>query len=72
MKLLASGLDTIECAYYLYAAPGCKLDFSALRLQRETMLRSKQPEAAVLELGGMEFSLSPNSTKAGYSFVAFN
>lgn len=60
MKLLASGLETIECAYYMYAAPGCKLDFAALRLKREIMRESKHPEAAVLELGGTEFLLSPN------------
>ena len=72
MKLLASGLDTVECAYYLYAGPGCKLDFAALRLQREVMRASKQPEAAVLELGGMEFLLSPNGTKSGYPFVMSN
>ena len=72
MKLLASGLDTIECAYYLYAGPGCKLDFSALRLQREIMREYKQPKAAVLELGGMEFLLSPNGTKSCYPFVISN
>lgn len=31
MKLLACGLDTIECAYYLQAGADCKLDFAALR-----------------------------------------
>lgn len=72
MKLLASGLDTVECAYYLHAGPGCKLDFAALRLQREHMRESKQPEAAVLELGGMEFLLSPNGTKSGYPFFISN
>lgn len=72
MNLLASGLDTVECAYYLHAGPGCKLDFAALRLQREHMRESKQPEAAVLELGGMEFLLSPNGTKSGYPFVLSN
>ena len=72
MKLLASGLDTIECAYYLRAGPGCKLDFAAIRLQREVMRESKQPESAVLKLGDMEFLLSPNGTKSGYPFVMSN
>ena len=72
MKLLASGLDTIECAYYLRAVPGCKLDFESLRLQREVMRESKQPESAVLKLGDMEFLLSPNGTKSGYPFVMSN
>ena len=72
MKLLASGLDTIECAYYLRAVSGCKLDFEALRLQREVMRESKQPDSAVLKLGDMEFLLSPNGTKSGYPFVMSN
>ena len=72
MKLLASGLDTIECAYYLSAVPGCQLDFEALRLQREVMRESKQPESAVLKLGDMEFLLSLNGTKSGYPFVMSN
>lgn len=72
MKLFASGLGTVECAYYLHAGPGCKLDFAALRLQREHMRESKQPEASVLELGGMEFLLSRNGTKSGYPFVISN
>ena len=41
MKLLASGLGTIECARYLQACSGCKLYFAALRLQREIMRESK-------------------------------
>lgn len=72
MKLLLSGLDTIECAYYLRAGETCKLDFEALRAQREHMRQSKHPEAGVLELGGMEFLLSPNGSKSGYPFIISN
>lgn len=72
MKLLLSGLDTIECAYYLQAGPDCKLDFAALRAQKETIRQSKHPESGVLELGGMEFMLSPNGTKSGYPFLISN
>lgn len=72
MKLLLSGLDTIECAYYLRAGADCKLDFAALREQRETMRQSKHPEFGVLELGGMEFMLSPNGSKSGYPFIISN
>lgn len=72
MKLLLCGLDTIECAYYLQAGADCKLDFEALREQRETMRQSKHPEAGVLKLGGMEFLLSPNGTKSGYPFLISN
>lgn len=66
MKLLLSGLDTVECAYYLRSGCISNLDFAALRAQRETMRQSKHPDSGVLELGGVEFLLSPNGTKSGY------
>jgi hypothetical protein len=65
MKLLLSGLDTVECAYYLRAGNDCKLDFEALREQKEVIRQSRQPEAGVLSLGGVDFLLSPNGTKSG-------
>ncbi|MDD3936126.1 hypothetical protein [Rhodoferax sp.] len=72
MKLLLSGLDTVECAYYLRPGATCKLDFEALRLQREVMRQSKTIEPMKLELGGIEFMLSPNGTKSGYPFLVSN
>ena len=30
MKLVLSGHDTIECAYYLASDPGCLLDYERL------------------------------------------
>lgn len=72
MKLLISGLDTIECAYYLQPGIGSKLDFAALREQKERLRQSKHPEFGVVELGGMEFMLSPNGTKSGYPFLLSN
>jgi hypothetical protein len=72
MKLLLSGLDTIECAYYLRAGGVCGIDFEALRAQREVMRNSKHPDSGVLELGGMEFLLSPNGSKSGYPFILSN
>lgn len=72
MNILLSGLDTIECAYYLHAGADCKLDFVALRAQREIMRQSKHPESGVLELGDTEFMLSPNGTKSGYPFLISN
>jgi len=72
MKLLLSGLDTVECAYYLRPGATCKLDFEALRLQREVMRQSKAIEPMKLELGGIEFMLSPNGTKSGYPFLISN
>lgn len=72
MKLLLSGLDTVECAYYLRPGTTCKLDFEALRLQREVMRQSKTIEPMKLELGDIDFMLSPNGTKSGYPFLVSN
>lgn len=72
MKLLASGIDTAECAYYLRPGSDCKLDFEELREQKEVIRQSRQPEAGVLSLGGIEFLLSPNGTKSGYPFLISN
>jgi hypothetical protein len=72
MKLLLCGLDTIECAYYLRPGDSCGIDFEALRAQREVMRNSKHPDSDVLELGGVEFLLSPNGTKSGYPFLISN
>ncbi len=72
MRLLISGIDTLECAYYLGPGPVCKLDFVQLREQREFMRQSKHPEAGVIELGGIEFLLSPNGTASGYPFRLSN
>jgi hypothetical protein len=43
-----------------------------LREQKEVIRQSKQPEAGVLSLGGIEFLLSPNGTKSGYPFLISN
>jgi hypothetical protein len=72
MNLLLSGLDTVECAYYLRPGPHCKLNFEELREQKESIRQSRQPEAGVLSLGGVDFMLSPNGTKSGYPFLISN
>ena len=72
MKHLLSGIDTLECAYYLRPGPDCKLDFDALRAQKEVMRQSGQPEEGVVDLGGEQFLMSPNGTKSGYPFLISN
>jgi hypothetical protein len=69
MKLLLSGLDTIECAYYLQCGCISNLKFDALREQREAFRQSKHPDSGVVTLGGEDFLMSPNGTKSGYPFV---
>lgn len=72
MKLLLSGLDTVDCAYYLRPGLKCSLDFAWLRERKEDIRRSKHPEDQVIELGGKEFLLSPNGTRSGYPFLISN
>lgn len=72
MKLLLSGLDTVECAYYLHPGSECKIDFAALREQREAQRHAKQAGPQVMELGGLEFLLYPSGTKSGYPFLMAN
>lgn len=72
MKLLLSGLDTVECAYYLQPGSQCKIDFAAIREQKEIIRQSKNPESGVLKLDDTEFMLSPNGTKSGYPSLVSN
>jgi hypothetical protein len=67
-RLLISGIDTLECAYYLRAGSACKLDFAALREVRESQRVAKNRDGLVVELGGVEFMMSPNGTASGYPF----
>ena len=72
MNLLLSGLDTVECAYYLRSGDVSNLDFDALRVQREAMRQSKHPDSGVVNLSGVDFFLSPNGSKSGYPFIISN
>jgi hypothetical protein len=72
MKHLLSGVDTIECAYYLRPGEDCKLDFDALRAQKELLRQSSRPEEGVVNLGGIDFLMSPNGTRSGYPFLITN
>ena len=40
MKLLLSGLYTVECAYYLRPGKACRLDFAGLREKRESQRKA--------------------------------
>lgn len=72
MRLLLSGLDTVECAYFLRPTPQCTLNFSALGLEKERLRQSKKREPAKIELGGKEFLLQPYGSGSGYPFVIEN
>lgn len=72
MNILLSGLDTVDCAYYLIPAGQARLDFQSLREQREAYRLAKTRDSLVVELGGMVFALSPNGTRSGYPFLISN
>ncbi len=72
MKPLLSGLDTVECAYYLRPAAHCTLDFGQLAIDKEILRQSKKREPKKIELGGIDFFLQPYGTGSGYPFLLEN
>src|SRR5450755_4403246 len=72
MQLLLSGLDTVECAYYLRECLGCGFDFADLAAKREAMRVAKKREPVVVNIGGKEFLLGRGGTQSGYPLVLNN
>lgn len=72
MRLLLSGLDTVECAYYLRETLGCKFDFADLAAKREAMRAAKRREPFVVAIGGKEFLLGRGGTASGYPLMLTN
>lgn len=72
MKLVLSGLDTVDCAYYLAQGPDCGLDYEALYRAREGRRQSRDKDPITVSLGGLDFLLSPNGTKSGYPLMMSN
>jgi hypothetical protein len=70
--LLLHGHDTIECAYYLAALPGCTLDYEKMAVEKETLRLAKVRHPKAIQLGSEEFLLMPNGTKSGYPFLIEN
>ena len=68
-SLLLHGHDTIECAYYLAALPGCILDYEKLAIEKEARRLAKIRRPKAIRLGSQEFLLMPNGTKSGYPFL---
>ncbi len=75
MRPLLSGIDTIECAYYLR----CKgersedmIDFQDLTSRRESMRTAKRRDPMVVRLGNTEFLLHPYGSSSGYPLVISN
>lgn len=72
MKLLLSGLDTVECAYYLREGLGCEFGFADLAVKREAMRTSKRRDPVVVVIGGKEFLLGRGGSASGYPLVLNN
>jgi hypothetical protein len=72
VKPLISGLDTVECAYYLRPTLQCTLNFLQLASEKEALRQSKKHEPRKIEIGGIEFFLQPYGTKSGYPFLIEN
>lgn len=72
MKPLLSGLDTVECAYFLRPTAQCKLDFNSLALEKERLRVSKKRHPSKIELGEKEFLLQPFGSGSGYPFILDN
>jgi hypothetical protein len=72
VKLLLSGLDTVECAYYLREGAGCDFNFSGLSAKREEMRGAKTREPVVVKIGDREFLLGRGGTQSGYPLVLNN
>ncbi|MGO8754749.1 MAG: hypothetical protein ACLQHK_05910 [Gallionellaceae bacterium] len=71
-RLLLSGHDTIECAYYLAPSEGCILDYERLAVEREGMRLSKTRKPTLIKLGCEEFMLAGHGTSSGYTFLIEN
>jgi hypothetical protein len=72
MKPILSGLDTVECAYYLRPTALCAIDFRHLAIEKEVLRQSKKREPKKIEIGGVEFFLQPHGTGSGYPFLIEN
>lgn len=71
-RLLLSGHDTIECAYYLAPSEGCLLDYERLAVEKEILRQSKSRKPMLIKLGSEEFMLAGHGTGSGYPFLIEN
>lgn len=69
---LLTGLDTVECAYYLVCREKNNIDYAWLSFEKENIRQSKSREDKVIRLGNEDFLLKPYGTQTGYPFVIEN
>ena len=71
-KLLISGFDTVECAYYLIPSVEGELDFIELASQKEALVKARVNKPKPIKLGSEEFLLASHGTSSGYPFLIEN
>lgn len=67
---LLSGLDTVECAYYLACPDWSDIDFKGLLVLKEEMRHNKSRDGVTVDLAGMPVLLMPYGNASGYPLVA--
>jgi len=72
IHFLASGFDTVECAYYLTPHSKSSLDFVMLMAERESLRQAKIRKPRPVRLGSEEFLLANHGTGSGYPFLLSN
>lgn len=71
-RLVLSGHDTVECAYYLMRSDNCLLDYERLAVEKEELRLSKSRKPKAIKLGSEEFMLAGHGTGSGYPFLIEN
>lgn len=59
-KRLIYGYDTVECAYYLAALPGCTLNYTDLAVEKEMLRSAKVRHPKAIQLGERGILVMPN------------
>lgn len=71
-RLLLSGYDTIECAYYLAFCDDSLLNFDQLSVAKEALRESRRRKPKLIQLGSEEFLLASHGTASDYPFLIEN
>lgn len=71
-RFLVTGIDTLECAYFLSNGPSCQIDYGHLAMQKEFLRQSKTREPELISLGGDQFYLHAYGSSSGYPFIIEN
>ena len=68
-RLLLSGLDTVQAAYYLRPELGSAFSFEHLMVEKERLRANKSRCGVLVNLGGESFLVQAFGSKSGYPLV---